>query len=110
VHDDRAVVGVDEPDLDQVGGSGGADDHHETFVEVRIAKWMVERVEDVGVGDAVFAGAGLATISGSTPFNIGCRRRVRNVGCDVTALRLPRLAGVDLHDLGGDRRNRAPIT
>ena len=49
--DDRTVAGVDDADLEQVGGGVGADEHREAVVEVVNEDRMVEGVDHVGVGD-----------------------------------------------------------
>lgn len=56
--DDRTVGAVDHPDLEEVASGVGADEHHESFVEVVDEHWLVEGVEHVAVVDAVLAGAG----------------------------------------------------
>ena len=51
--DDGALLGVDEPELHQLCRACGSDDKEESLVQVLLAHRVVERVEDVLVGDAV---------------------------------------------------------
>ncbi len=55
MNDDGAVVGVENSEFNELSGSRWSDDHHEAIVEVLIADGVVERMEDVFVGDAVLA-------------------------------------------------------
>lgn len=79
MHDDRPVPGVDEPDLDQVCCTGQSDEEHESLVQVLIRHRVVERVEDVVVGNAVPAGA--VDDQRLHAADIRCRSRVGNLGC-----------------------------
>lgn len=58
MHDDRTVAGVDDADLEQVGGEIGANEHCESFVEFVYEDRIVEGVNHVVFADAVLACAG----------------------------------------------------
>ncbi len=56
MHDYGPLIGSDDADFEQVPGVVGTDEHDELIVEVFDPDWVVERMADRLVVDAVLSG------------------------------------------------------
>lgn len=94
---DRAVAGIDHADLDRVAGSVPADEHREPFIDVINEERVVECVDHVSVGDAVFASTGCDERS-ITVHKLPCIVNLGKVTCDA-GLRIMGMSGLTREDL-----------